>query len=78
MQIQSVLFNKNKYNKATSRLWLIHHKFNANYTDRKQSPRQTLHYYRWRQHDPNKYVESSFRTINSPSPDIKFIIGELK
>ena len=75
MEVQSVLFLKRKYSKAMSKMWLIHHKMNTDYIDKKESPRETRNMWRWRQIDPNEFKRPSFRTMDSGKEGIQFVIG---
>ena len=72
--IQSVIFNKKEYNKPESEMWLIHHNFNTKFINKKESPRETSHFLRWRQKDPTKFYPDTFRT-KEISPYIKLIVG---
>ena len=74
MQIQSVLFNKKVYNRSSAKMWLVKHNFNAHYHDKKQSPRETKNYLRYRQHDPNDYKDNTFRLVDITN-HVKLVVG---
>jgi len=78
MEIQSVLFLKRKYSKAMGKMWLIHHHMNADYINKKESPRETRNMWRWRQIDPKDFIDPSFRTMDSGQEGIQFVIGKRK
>lgn len=72
MNIQAVLFDKDKYTSLNAMKWLKKH-------DLTPIKRQHLteNYRRYRINEPNEFIENSFRTF--PVIDgIKFIIGKLK
>jgi len=54
MPIQSILFNKNKWTIPKAKEWLKDNKFKTFYSAG-QSPRETKHFYRFRQSAPKKY-----------------------
>jgi len=71
MVIQSILFDKEKWTLEKAKKWLKEHNYRNDKTD------ETDEYYRFRQRDPNDFVEDSFRTIDW-GKGIKAIMGKLK
>lgn len=68
MEVQSILFAKNKFDIREAKKWLKSHKFRNIKIDEKEK------YYRFRQKDPNLFLKNSSRTIKNNS-NVIFIIG---
>ena len=72
--VQSILFDKSKWNLRTSKAWLKKHEKEVPIVD------ETENYLRYRQIDPTEFKKDSFRTISfgHKRNGILAVIGELK
>jgi len=70
-EVQSLVFDKEKFDAKKASDWLTSHDFNDPGVD------ETEESLRYRQQDPGNFESDSFRTIEF-APDIKAVIGRLK
>lgn len=57
MEVQSVIFPKDKFSLESAIDWLISHNYKVPKVD------ETEEHYRFRQHSPKKYIPDRFRTV---------------
>ncbi len=70
MNIQSILFSRDKFSRTQTIEWLKSH-------NKKHLLDVKLKHYRARQVEPSRFISSTFRTITI-SPGVQMIIGKLK
>ena len=56
--VQTLIMSQDKFSKSEAEIWARTHGFMANKVDAKENT------YRLRQHNPNLFISSSFRTID--------------
>jgi len=72
MEVQSVLFKKNKYSKKKAEKWLIDNNFKV----KKVDTTTTLH--RYRQLEPSLFHKDSYKIKSFKGKDIQVVIGKRK